>query len=1681
MALQQGHPFARHIELSSAVATVRDFGSGDDLCAVQGLHGQSTLLAHSMFIQTFASLPPGAERYGEALHPGPDWGHLLTVGVSNPSGLRQKEHILLGLGPGIWSLAETQLSQSTFKTSSGILRRGARQMNREVRFLGGAPAPLRSGSTWAGSWTGVSVLSDVPAVPLDVIWPPDHWDTGRVLLTRHWANNTPITIGTFYGYAPGPTWPQSRKLSDELLATFTKEVIFGMEGIRILSGDFNKEPGVLHQQQLWMRHGWQNAQQVAQMLFDHEIVATCKGATQPDQIWLSPEAVHLMRGITITEDFMEHLTVAIQLQIPEKEVQVYKWPRPAKIPWTALDLADWDPACEVQFDAGQDSDVFMRQWAHAFEHQVDSVYQHQTGSPLPKRCFGRAHRLHPVLQKQTAAISKTSREGEVRLTNSLAGTAIRAWFKQLRRIQSLKHSVMANKQTPAAITYRAECWMSISHARGFSPDFPTWWANQSHIVDGTPPTWPPTAPTESVLVQAIYDSFHAHFRAFETWHLQQRATSINQKYENSLEAVFSDLRKDPRHGVDHLRNEHFYTILAVDQESRRIHLDQDVQPLSDAVWLHHGQHVIITQAAGDICTVSDPSVFEVGDEVIQRIYVTDTNQILKQFEAHWRPRWNALAEVPEEAWERITQFASHYMECFPFQWKPLSLTDWFSTVKRFKPRAARGPDGFDKDDLGSMPASFAQPFLDLMTAIENGATTWPSQLKFGTVIGLAKQDNSCAVEHFRPITLFPTLYRTWAKLRTKQIIQQMARWIPAEALGFLPRRETSEVWLMVQAQIEVMLQYDLDFSGLSTDLKKAFNHIGRRQTFMIAARLGLPPPLLHAWSSFLDNFVRRFDVAGCLGPEITSNSGYPEGCPLSIISMLTVNWSYHVYMRVFCPRVQAYSFVDNLTLAAREAMAVIQAFFALKTICQLFGLTTDDGKTFVWGLTKTSKACLSQLGFDCYTDASELGGAMTYTRARRNRVLRQRGDQLKPRWQKLKQSRAPLPQKMCMLSRVFWPQALHGSSNCLISDNYALELRRAATKAMGTSGAGSNPLLRLSLSDNMTNDPGFFQLQLSISTLRRLMRKSPDLLMWWQIWMDGFSGKLLPGPFSRLMHCLSGIGWSITQPPWVCDHDGLCWNLISMDSKTLRSRLEDAWMQFVASQTKHKTMKDLAGLSGEITMQGVKTMLPPDRARLAALHSGSFMTNFEKAKFDHEKMPMCTICHTEDDRAHWLQCPRFQHLRRRIPGWLPDNVELPSCVVHHLLVPRIELLVNWRKMLYDVQDCTGKFCVQPPVCGFQHVFIDGTCTMEPHMALQLASWGVVSASCGMVVATGHLSGLTQSIDRAELTALLAALRWGEFSDMDMCIWSDSQSTVHLAEFIQTFDHIPDGVENYDLWLQVQLALQNRLGRSTWLRWIPSHLDPDCAIDSFEDWVIFWNAQVDQLVAHTNANRPDDLLHHQHRTRQVLDAWSLRIQQLRQFFFAVADLSADETCPVQEEVQTISSDEDDEDWRWVPWEDHLPVNWQVRLQHGDFPVPGLFLISIVNWLCASERLPGRLRVLSDLQLVFALTLDSAFRFPFQVDGSLSSSLRAPDSLFQRPTVGSMLKSVQHAMKCIDSMFPHLPFRTQPLPSHDCGVFVKYHGIRFHCPDMVWHEMQTRLKRFTANRPVKRASDLARPLP
>ena len=139
--------------------------------------------------------------------------------------------------------------------------------------------------------------------------------------------------------------------------------------------------------------------------------------------------------------------------------------------------------------------------------------------------------------------------------------------------------------------------------------------------------------------------------------------------------------------------------------------------------------------------------------------------------------------------------------------------------------------------------------------------------------------------------IFSIIYRTWASLRGRQLLRLIAPHLDCEAFGFVPGCEPSQLWAVLQGEIECALQADQPLCGLSTDLIRAFNNIPRQHTFGLAAHLGVPSTVTRPWRSFLNTCTREFELRGALSIPPTSSCGLPEGgCSPILFSWLATNF-----------------------------------------------------------------------------------------------------------------------------------------------------------------------------------------------------------------------------------------------------------------------------------------------------------------------------------------------------------------------------------------------------------------------------------------------------------------------------------------------------------------------------------------------------------------------------------------------------------------------------------------------------------------------------------------------------------------------------------------------------------------------------------------------------------------------
>eukprot|EP00435_Cladocopium_sp_Y103_P060150 s1104_g21.t3 len=992
----------------------------------------------------------------------------------------------------------------------------------------------------------------------------------------------------------------------------------------------------------------------------------------------------------------------------------------------------------------------------------------------------------------------------------------------------------------------------------------------------------------------------------------------------------------------------------------------------------------------------------------------------------------------------MTRFVAAYMPKIPLILPPLTLEMWTTALRRFRPNAARGADGWARKDLMNMSPFHMTQLLQLLTAIEQNQDAWPAQLLEGLVIAIAKRDDAHRPNEFRPIVLLSLIYRCWASLRSRQMLSQLEPYIHSDAHGFLPTREPGQTWLQIQAAVEVAVQSSHSLAGIGTDFVKAFNCISREPLWFLAATIGLPADLLHPWKSFVQSFTRRFLVCNQVGEAHLSTRGYAEGCPLSVLAMALVDWGFQIYQMHYAPEVRHFSFVDNISMLATQAHLVAWAFFTLRAFLTFWGLTLDLDKTYAWGTTPCIRQQLAQLGVKMVTDFGELGGALSFTAAHRVRVFVQRSDSLHERWLQLRRSRAPLSQKLRVLPIAFWTRALHGTLSCTTPESHVHNLRKQAIKHLGLQLAGSNSMLRLALATPMTADPGFFQVKTALLDFRRLCMKSPDLLNLWRIFMQRFDGTLRDGPFAKLLTLLHMIGWKVCHPPILCDHDGIEFDLFQIANGALSLLLEDAWLQYVATKVNHKTMDGLRGLDSFLTKLDHDTLTATNLARVRALQSGAFVSSWQHAKYDRTKQPICQCCMLPDTQKHWLRCPRFAAHRVDCPELLSWVDDLPDCATLHLLAPRSPFALPLKHYFEKLADTSRDFNSEPRRGVINHVFTDGSHFQGVVKCLDRSAWSVVNSTTGCNISHGHVPGILQTIGRAELWALISAVEWSIAFQVSVVIWTDSASTCRKATAALR-GHLQATVgENHDLWMRLDHLLTQTNQEQVEFRWTPSHIDTALCENPQEEFLASWNDAADAQAVQTNRQRGLAFEQLRHQAETFYKDWTHKLRTLRDFYLHVAQTK-------EEQPEVIDLTADSVFWSErvadVSLGDALTVDWKQQLvfHQDNLALPVQFVSHLISLCIAEEPMQNNFIAVSFIELVLWNVQNLNVQFPVERARDGQWTFRTVQDMLLRPTVAFVVQKFRQAITQGLKVLGLEIYLCNRLDRRSAGIIVPVDGI------------------------------------
>ena len=147
------------------------------------------------------------------------------------------------------------------------------------------------------------------------------------------------------------------------------------------------------------------------------------------------------------------------------------------------------------------------------------------------------------------------------------------------------------------------------------------------------------------------------------------------------------------------------------------------------------------------------------------------------------------------------------------------------------------------------------------------------------------------------ITILSMLYRLLGKFVFKITAQTWKGFFPFEVSGGLPGRGVKEFAFVQKRVIEKALMSGNVLGGYSLDLIKAYDTFGRYAAGRIMIRLGMPESLVHAWIRSLDSMIRYPAIQGCVSLGIASTTGVPEGCSISVLSMLATSCLFYSWLK----------------------------------------------------------------------------------------------------------------------------------------------------------------------------------------------------------------------------------------------------------------------------------------------------------------------------------------------------------------------------------------------------------------------------------------------------------------------------------------------------------------------------------------------------------------------------------------------------------------------------------------------------------------------------------------------------------------------------------------------------------------------------------------------------------------
>ena len=1151
-------------------------------------------------------------RYGEALRPGPRSAAVapvITFAVINPTTILDKEWQVSQVSADVIIASETSANARVQRIMSSKFRGlGYRCMwghPTETRFhAGSGRAMLRSYAI------GVATLSRLPCRPALHCLPDAMLHSCRLSECFVRLHGFEIKVISIYGVPR--CLPEAAEKNNLLLAwAFQRASVSCVPAL--VAGDFNTAPVSLPAWQAFQDLGWVELGAFAAQAHDVHLPCTCKGATRFDTFLLPPCLLQYFHSADVMSDdylFDSHAPMRLRLQLPCKGVPRWIW----SLPKTFSDLLD-EPAeledayktvsapVRAAFQASvpevQAGDK-LRLWSATVESSVSQVLRSRcradpgrsTLRGLPRDCRGRCKSV----QRQQAApprLPRAGRDGDPEPFDEDTSVVGRQRMRQWRRLHTFEQGLakfgtgryrgqLDADGWPLSLHHE---WAAILRASGYHMPFGDW-VRQWPCFAWFPLTHPPLSFVRDLV----------SFVRFDVEAYQRQAVTVKTrllKHRLQVDARdFGASRSFVR--IKPPQNPPFTCVQLCSEQDARVSKRHSFHHCTLAVknetqFELHGR-VYFAQVPGQVTCIGAGSVsvlFSSDDDAVLPLrgrlcrYQQDTSWrgVIGSLMTYWSPIWNRDSKTEEADVEDWPHFNRLLALCpSPCRDAKVDLADvaaWQHVARKLSVRKARGVCGWFNAELRVLPRQALGDLAQILQSLS--ADGFPADLMKARVAVLSKVPVPTGASQARPITILSCLFRLGARVLCCQVLSVWSLTLPPAISGCLRGRSALDLAYAVQAEVETCLHAKEDLSGLSLDLRKAFNLLPRAPICRLLEYLGVATSACAFWRHSLGSLQRVFQVHQSLGPDLGSTTGAPEGDPTSVLAMIGVCW---LFVRLLEGLVSPRAYVDNWSWTSDCPDNHGLALLVLQDLTASLRLQIDWAKTYVWALLPVSRSWWGDVGpafvpegvqLEIVPQVKELGSLFCFRRRPHSATFQARVQDALGRLNQLATDPQGLPVRARVIQGGVWPFLFYGTEACLPSCSVLSTLRSAAARAIVGDHKTLSPWAALCFVPG-AQDPEVYLLCHHLRQLRRSFRVAPAVAetVWSQVVGAQVSSRAVCGPAGALQHLLRRNGCTFS-PTGDCRgplHQSFNIRVASM--RQICAAVETAWADVVHDNVVHR-------------------------------------------------------------------------------------------------------------------------------------------------------------------------------------------------------------------------------------------------------------------------------------------------------------------------------------------------------------------------------------------------------------------------------------------------------------------------------------------------------------------------------